>query len=141
MSQNKYYHDKPLTEVIEDQHTTAKSLATKCRNALRVFSERFDSDEYKELRERLLYAGIYLNEVEDETIEMRESERRIYEDANRSIEHACREVETALNKLKVAHDFMNAALDKSEIALAVSRYKEVRAPNRFTPAEENPSTE
>lgn len=136
---NKYYHENTLTEVIENQHDTARNLAVKSKNALRVFSERFDSDEYKELRERLTYVSVFLHEVEDDNIEMCESERRIYEDANRSLEHACRKVEESLSQLKVAYGFMQTALDKSEIALAVSRYKEVRAANRFKPSEETPS--
>jgi len=136
---NKYYQDKTLTDVIADQHDTARSLAIKSKNTLRNFSERFDSDEYKEIRERLTYVSIFLHEVEDDHIEMCESERRIYEDANRSLDHACRKVEESLNQLKVAYGFMETAIDKSEIALAVSRYKEIRAANRFKPSEETPS--
>ena len=137
---NKYYHDKTLTEVVEDQHLTAKRLEQKSRWSLRNLEERFNSEEYRELRERLSYASTYLNEVEDDFVEMSESERRIYEDANRCIEHACREFESAYNKMKVANDFMKTALDKSEIAFALARYKELRAANRIKSDEQNPSS-
>jgi hypothetical protein len=115
----KHYNESTLREVIEDTYAISKELQLK---ALELFKPFEDYKHINELREKVIHASCYINEVEDETFTIGKHERRAYEDATRSIEHAIRTLDEARNSCTASAKAFQEAKEKTEIALAVSNY-------------------
>lgn len=115
----KHYNESTLREVIEDTHANSRELHT---NALALLTPFGNHEHINALREKVINASCYINDVEDETFVIGKFERRAYEDATRSIEHAFRTWDEARNSCIASIKAFQEAKEKTEIALAVSNH-------------------
>lgn len=119
----KHYEESSLLDVINDQNDVVRQLSIKAKQVHESAENKFNGGDGLFLKEKVLFASVFVKEFECDIYPVHQYERRVYEDALRSIEHANRTMQEAIDKIRSATICYSEALEKIDIAVAVVNHK------------------